>query len=151
VPDIPPPQPNATTRERYARHQMNPCAKCHLSIDPLGFAFLNYDTVGAYQDLERGKPIDASGTLDLPSGKLEWRDGVELVRKLAKLDEVHACLGKQWFRYLMRRQEGPGDALSLLRAGEAFRRADGLADLIVALTRTRAFTHRTPAPGEVLP
>jgi len=152
VADPAPQQPGATTRERYARHHMDPCAKCHLSVDPLGFAFLNYDAVGAYHATEQGKPIDASGALDLPSGKLQWKDGVDLARKLAKLEEVRACMAKQWFRYLLRRQEGPGDALSLRRAGQAFQGSSHvLADLIVALTRTRAFTHRTPAPGEVLP
>lgn len=152
VPAVPGPAPGATTRERYAQHNMDPCAKCHLSIDPLGFAFLNYDAVGAYHSTEGGKPIDASGVLELPSGKLQWKDGVELVQKLARLDEVRACVGKQWFRYLLRRKEGPGDALSLRRAAEAFQGSSHvLADLIVGLTRTRAFTHRTPAPGEVLP
>jgi hypothetical protein len=152
VPDLKPVQPNATTRERYAQHAMSPCASCHHSIDPLGFAFLNYDAVGGYQTLDGGKPIDASGTLMLPSGELKWTDGVDLVRKLAQRDEVRACLGKQWFRYLMHRKEGPGDALSLRRAGEDFQRSSYvLAELIVGLVRTRAFTHRTPAPGEVLP
>jgi hypothetical protein len=152
-PDPPPPGP-ATTRERHARHAMSPCAECHLKIDPLGFAFLNYDSIGRYRLTEPDFPdqnIDASGELKLPSGTLQWRDGVDLARKLASIEEVRACMGKQWFRYLMHRKEGPGDERSLRLAREAFGPSYTLKELIVGLTRTRSFTHRTPSPGEVLP
>jgi hypothetical protein len=133
---------------------MAPCAKCHLIIDPLGFAFDNYDAIGAWRTTEPGspKPLDTSGALMLPSGELKWKNGLELVRQLPGLEETRACAGKQWFRYLMRRKEGPGDARSLALAGQAFSRSSyQLRELLVGFTRTRAFSHRTPSPGEVLP
>ena len=68
------------------------------------------------------------------------------------MDEVRACAGKQWFRYLLRRKEGPGDVASLALAGQAFTASsDQLRELVIAFMKTRAFTHRTPAAGEKLP
>jgi hypothetical protein len=154
VPELREPVPGATTRERFQQHDMSPCAGCHQKIDPFGFAFLTYDAVGAYRTTEPGDPrlIDATGSMMLPSGELRWTSAVDLVKKMATLEETRSCMSRQWFRYVMHRKEGPGDLRSLSQAQETFRGASyRLQDLIVGLTRTRAFTHRTPAAGEVLP
>ena len=51
-------------RERLAGHRANPaCASCHRLMDPVGFAFENYDAVGRWRATDGGAPIDASGTL----------------------------------------------------------------------------------------
>ena len=51
-------------RERLAGHRANPaCASCHRLMDPVGFAFENYDAVGRWRIADGGTPIDASGTL----------------------------------------------------------------------------------------
>ncbi len=54
-----------TMRERMAAHRANPvCATCHNSLDPLGFAFENFDAVGQWRDVDKAYvPIDASGRL----------------------------------------------------------------------------------------
>src|SRR5207248_2017174 len=37
-------------RQRMEQHRVNPnCANCHAKMDPLGFAFENYNAVGAYR------------------------------------------------------------------------------------------------------
>ena len=73
----PPPPPNVpeledtgtgetaqSMRERMSAHRANPaCAACHKLMDPVGFAFENYDAVGRWRETEGGTPIDASGTL----------------------------------------------------------------------------------------
>ena len=57
-----------TLRERLEKHRANAvCAGCHAKIDPLGFAFENYDAVGVFRTKEANKNIDASGTL--PDGR----------------------------------------------------------------------------------
>src|SRR5206468_2565022 len=44
VEPTPPAQPKATLRQKLAAHQSDAnCAACHKKIDPLGFAFDNYD------------------------------------------------------------------------------------------------------------
>ncbi|GDY19744.1 filamin [Verrucomicrobiota bacterium] len=75
----PPPPPGApeldaqkeltgTLRQRMEQHRANPnCASCHTQMDALGFAFENYDAVGAYRKRDGTADIDSSGTL--PDGK----------------------------------------------------------------------------------
>ena len=54
----------ASMRERLAGHRANPaCASCHRLMDPVGFAFENYDAVGRWREADGGVQIDASGTL----------------------------------------------------------------------------------------
>jgi hypothetical protein len=152
VPQPQQPAPGLTTRERFAMHAMNPCATCHQLTDPIGFAFESYDAVGAYRTTDQGKPVDASGTLVLPSGEIRFKDAVELVHAFAGNKDVEACVATQWLRYLLRRSELRGDQSSLQAATDAFRRSsDDVRELLVALVKTRAFTHRTPSAGEVLP
>jgi hypothetical protein len=61
----------ATVRMQLAAHSKHAaCASCHRKIDPLGFAFDNYDAIGRWRVTEKvshgkGKDpnVDASGTL----------------------------------------------------------------------------------------
>jgi hypothetical protein len=148
-----PPPPGATTRQRYETALAGCAGACH-PIYPLGWAFENYDALGAYRIMEPGTTqlIDPSGSIPLPSGELAWKTPLELVRRLPQLGEVQGCVGKQWLRYLLRRKEGPGDAHSLAAAASVFERSSHvLREALVALITSRAFSHRTPSPGEELP
>lgn len=141
----PDPDPNLTTRQRFAQHTADPaCRDCHELIDPVGFGFEHYDAIGKYRASENGLPVDASGelteTLDA-NGKF---DGVpELAKRLSQSAEVHACMTKQWFRFALGRAETDADACSLEHATKTFTEADGdLRELIVALVQTEAFRVR---------
>ena len=53
-----------TLRERITEHREDPaCAACHDIIDPVGFAFENFDAVGRWRTHDEGVPVDASGRL----------------------------------------------------------------------------------------
>lgn len=55
---------NLTLRQQFAEHRTNAsCAGCHAFLDPMGFAFENYDAIGRWRDQEKKQPIDASGSL----------------------------------------------------------------------------------------
>jgi hypothetical protein len=152
VPDVKPPSPGVTTRERFAEHSMSPCAVCHQAFDPIGFAFENYDGVGRYRTTDNGQPVDSSGSLKLSSGVVNFKDALELLPALAGADEVRACMATQWMRYLLRREETRGDMPSLDAVQTAFRESSyDLRELLVAIVSSDAFTRRTPAVGEVLP
>jgi hypothetical protein len=72
---VPPEGDKITIRQRLTVHaQTASCAACHRNIDPLGFAFDQYDAVGQWRTHEKvdgGKgqdpPVDASGML--PDGR----------------------------------------------------------------------------------
>ena len=58
-----------TARELLVQHQQDPeCAVCHRKMDPLGFAFQNFDLSGRWRDVE----FDQYHRYEL-DGKIEWR------------------------------------------------------------------------------
>ncbi|HEX4773346.1 MAG TPA: DUF1592 domain-containing protein [Bryobacteraceae bacterium] len=77
---IPPPPPNvprldeetvglgASIRTQMEEHRKNPmCASCHQKMDPIGFAFENYNAIGQWREKDGKWPVDASGKL--PDGR----------------------------------------------------------------------------------
>jgi hypothetical protein len=150
VPAVADPNPMQTTRQRFEVHGKAACAQsCHSIIDPVGFAFEEFDAVGAYRTQENGMNIDSSGTFNLNSGPVTFKNAVEMINELVKRPETTECMVKQWLRYGMRRQEGAGDEASLKALQTQFKSSGDLRELIVALTKTRSFTHRTLSDGEV--
>jgi hypothetical protein len=151
VPPLPEPKPGQTTRERVSVHSMAPCATCHLLIDPVGFSFENYDAIGRYRTMEENKPVDASGSFSIGKDTIKFKNAVELLPAMAKSQEVRDCMATQWWRYALRRQELQSEDPSLKLVREAFRQSgNDLRELLVAFTRTRAFSHRQPSADEVL-
>jgi hypothetical protein len=152
IPPLPDPQPGQTTRQRTSVHSEASCATCHRLIDPLGFAFENYDAIAKYRTLDEGQPVDASGVFPLGSGEIAFKNAVELMPQLAKSQEVADCMVTQWWRYALRRGELPSEEPSLKLVREAFKGSGhDMRELLVAFTRTRAFSHRKPSLDEVLP
>ncbi|MDX2019695.1 MAG: DUF1592 domain-containing protein [Deltaproteobacteria bacterium] len=108
---IPPPPPNvnselpavppgATQREILEIHMTNPaCASCHALTDPIGFAFANFDAIGAFHEQEAGRPVDASGDLD---GK-SFKNSAELGALLVDDPRTRFCLVRQLVRYALGR------------------------------------------------
>jgi hypothetical protein len=132
-------------------HKQPDCAGCHNLIDPLGFAFENYDAIGAFRTKDQDKDVDTAGSVNLPSGtSLKFRDAVDLTGQLAKLPEVQTCMATQWMRYMMGRREVDGEKPSLAVLEGLFKSSGfDFRELLVGMTRTRSFTHRSASPGEV--
>lgn len=149
---ITPPEvdPNLPTRDRFKEHSEDPlCGGCHHMLDPVGFGFEHYDSLGRWRDMEAGRPIDASG--ELTSAVIAGAfDGVPaLAEMLVSSPEVESCMARQWFRYAYGRVESLDDQCTLDSLGEGFA-ASGrrIGDLIIALTQTEAFLSRRAPTGE---
>ncbi len=102
-------QPKATLRMKLEAHISDPsCASCHRKIDPLGFAFDNYDALGrwrteeAVRDGDGAYPkVDASGVL--PDGR-KFADSTELRRLLlTDTDKFAAAFVEKLATYALRR------------------------------------------------
>ena len=168
APEVGEPQPTTTTRERFAVHTQQACAKgCHELVDPWGFAFENFDQVGHYRSQESGKPVDSSGLPQAdgtvggrtPQGTIiPFKSGGELVNALAASNEVSWCASRHWTRYLLGRLESEADVGALTNAyvsaayaaDRATARPFSVRDFLVALVGTKAFRFRAPAAGEAL-
>lgn len=93
-----------TTRQRVdLQTKSESCQACHRMINPLGFAFENFDAVGRFRAEEKGKPIDATGVYQTRTGeKVKFADVRELASFLAKSDETHEAFVEQLFHYLVK-------------------------------------------------
>ncbi|MEO7033482.1 MAG: DUF1588 domain-containing protein [Polyangiaceae bacterium] len=98
---VPPaPDPNATTRERYAQHATDPvCKGCHEYLDGVGFTFENFDAIGRLRTTESGQAIDTSGDIALGGKTLTLGNSVDLAQALATSEDVRACAARQIVRF----------------------------------------------------
>ncbi len=142
--ELPEPSANSTARERFAEHSSNPsCSGCHELMDPIGFGFESFDTLGRFRTTDNGQPIDDSGSI-IDSDVDGTFDGLsQLANKLASSDEVKACYAKMWFRFAYGRGETQADACTLEQLHVSFDAAGGnVKELLVALTQSDAFLYR---------
>jgi hypothetical protein len=158
----PPPPPNVepleptpkdaskmTVRMQLADHATNAtCASCHRKIDPLGFAFDNFDAVGRWRTVEKvtaGKgddpPVDASGTL--ADGRA-FAGPDEFKRLLAAdIDAFATAFTRHLATYALRRPLTVDDAAGIAAITAACK-ADGyrLKSLLEALVTSELFLKR---------
>lgn len=110
----PPPPPDAgaldetqvnmhgTVRQQFEQHRAKPvCASCHVRMDPLGFAFENYDAIGRWRTHEGKFPVDPAGTL--PDGR-SFAGAQELKGVLRQdADAFARCLTEKMLTYALGR------------------------------------------------
>jgi hypothetical protein len=115
-------------------------------MDPLGYAFEHFDSVGAFRETENGVTLDVTGEIfESPDPALAGQfNGVqEMAQKLAVSDQVRDCMATQWFRYTIGRTEVQPDSCSLGTLFDTFGTASGdINELIVGVTQTDAFMYR---------
>jgi hypothetical protein len=162
VPPVPDPGTPKTTRELYAAHAADPkCRNCHRTIDNFGFAFEQYDGMGAYRAEGREIVRTAAGTVLLPVDTAtvvagtgtdldgEYEDSNALARALSGSAAVRACVARQMFRAAA----GRGDA-SARSAEENFltrwrqlpvEQQGNLIETLVAFVRSDVFVERSTA------
>lgn len=152
IPQVKDITPGLTTRQRFEEHSTNPCATaCHAILDPLGFAFENYDGIGQYRTTDNNLPVNAATTLTLDGQTIPVQDARGLAAALANSDEAQTCFAKQWFRYALGRVDTAQDLASITTAATTFKTASrDVRELVVGLSTSRTFRYRTPGTGEVL-
>ena len=152
----PAPDPDRTTRERFAEHTSElACAGCHALIDPLGFGFEHFDGVGRYREEEGGAPIDATGEMVLArdfalNGPYDGTN--ELVDLLVNADEVRECYIEQWMTFAFGRALTEAEACSLEGMTQAFTAEGGvIKELLIDIVLSDAFRFRLTVDRGDLP
>ena len=112
VPAIEPPtaqSPKASLRDKLTAHSTNPnCAACHSKIDPLGFAWDNYDAIGQWRTLEKvpagvGSDPEIKPAGAMPDGRA-FKDSVAFKQLLiADRDAVARAFVEHLSTYALRR------------------------------------------------
>jgi hypothetical protein len=147
---VPPPPPDidlnldddemgeaTTLREKLEQHREDPlCAGCHAFIDPPGFLFEHFDSIGAWRELDNGYPIDASGDLDgVPLA--DARDLAEVLRDDPRVGE---CITTQLYRHAAGRLEHWKERPGLKDITAAFAASDyRFRELLLHLVTSEAF------------
>jgi hypothetical protein len=155
----PPPPPNVPElkedqvrtsgglRERMEQHRANPaCAACHARMDPLGFAFENYNAVGAFRQKDGDAAIDASGTL--PDGR-SFKGPEELKAILKdKKAQFARCLTEKVLTYALGRGLEYYDRRAVDRITAALARDEyRFSTLAVAIAQSDPFRLRRGKEG----
>lgn len=95
-----------TLRERLEEHRKNPaCYSCHAIMDPPGFLFENFDSIGAFRTLVSGLPVNAQSDFEGET----LGNASELAARLGNDPRVARCLVKQVFRHASARIDVAGD------------------------------------------
>lgn len=129
-------------RERVAEHRANPaCASCHNLMDPIGFAFENYDAVGRWRTTDGDAPVDASGVM--PDGT-KFANAAELRRAMLRRPELFvSTLTEKLLTYALGRGVEPFDAPAVRQivrgAGQKEYR---FSSLILEIVKSTPFTMR---------
>ena len=125
-----------TIRQQLELHRENKaCYSCHAKIDPMGFAFENFDVVGRWRDRYRGArdPIDTKTTM--ANGK-EIADIIEFKKMLRDREPlIVRCLTEKMLVYATGRKletTDRGETNSIItKLGEKENRLRDLVHLVV--------------------
>ncbi len=117
--NVPPPIPGADfskvtvtddmqTRERFETlAAVAPCSGCHQVINPPGYLFEEFDQLGRHRATEKGRPINARGTLPTPFGSEpyagvgDWDGIVPLSDWLGTSPEARTCFAAHFTSYIL--------------------------------------------------
>jgi mono/diheme cytochrome c family protein len=136
-------QLKGTLRQQMEQHRANAvCASCHQRMDPIGFAFENFDAIGGWREKDAAGDIDASGVL--PDGRMF--DGSAGLKKLMRTDKEAfvRCVAEKMLTYAIGRGLEDYDR----RAVKAIVQATGKADdrfsaLLIEIVKCDPFQKRT--------
>ena len=134
----------ATIREQLLLHRKHEaCNGCHRKIDPMGFAFENFDQVGRWRDrYPRSKDlIDASSTM---ANGQSLKDIVEFKQMLlSREEEVTRCLTEKLLTYSSGRVMEPIDRGEIDRiVTDLARTKGGIRDLIKLVVESEIFLNK---------
>jgi hypothetical protein len=103
-----------TTREKTTMHTSpESCQTCHTIINPTGFAFEGYDTLGRPRTEDNGRPIDTSGTIAIDGFMVPFKSADDLGQAIAASDDAHYCYATNLVRYAYGRREAGSDGCTI--------------------------------------
>ncbi len=157
----PPPPPDAplleeteqaalsgSLRQRMEQHRSKPaCANCHARMDPIGFAFENYDAIGRYRTKDGEFPIETAGNLPDGTGFAGPSDFKQILRD--RKDQFTRCLVEKLMIYGLGRGLEYYDRPVIERTVAETARGDyRVSSLIQAIVRSEPFRLRRGLKGE---
>ena len=132
-----------TMRQLMEIHREKPlCASCHARMDPLGFAFENFNPLGAYHESDGENPIDPAG--QLITGE-KFKDVSELAHVLAttRKDDFYRCLTGKLLTYAIGRGLEYYDTVTVEKIVSALNASNGaMRSVIYGIVESAPFQKR---------
>jgi len=148
IPPLPPLQPGETNRQNVDKLTGGCGMTCHNNmINPLGFAFEGFDSMGQPRTMDNSLPVDSSGSYTFADGSNKtWKDAAGLMQVLAATPQVHTCYAKKLASFGLQRDMVANDMPMLQSLSSASVGQGGsVKQLIVNLVKSDAFrTHGGP-------
>jgi hypothetical protein len=157
VPDPPPnvnttlPTTNGPMTNRQLFEQLTSpaeCQACHGSlINPLGFAFENFDNMGRFRTKEGDLPINAAASYPFKDGRKTFQDANQLMKLIAEGDDAHDCYARGLFGYIFGRDiaaDSAPDTALLAEVTLRSKQSASVKSMILDLTSTDSFIYRLP-------
>ncbi len=119
------PPAGLTERQLIERHSTDPaCAKCHVRIDPLGFALENFDAVGRFRQQDAaGLTIDSKTQLQ-DGTRLDGIDGLRAYLLGSRRDDFLRQFNRKLLGYALGRSVQLSDEPLLDELGTALKEND---------------------------
>ncbi|EYF05117.1 DUF1592 domain-containing protein [Chondromyces apiculatus] len=136
-----------TNRDRVNAHTgAGTCGgACHATlINPVGFAFENYDALGQWRTEDNGLPVNAADEYRFASGTQKFENGVALSQVIAESREAHQCYAKHWMEYGLGRAATDADRPMIAKLSEESRTGTPVKQLLLSIVESDAFLTRSP-------
>lgn len=90
-------------KELLASHREEAlCSSCHSRMDPLGLSLENFDALGAWRDMEKDLPIDATGQLITGESFQDFRDLRKIIAT-ERREDFYRCMSEKLLIYALGR------------------------------------------------
>lgn len=145
-----------TMRQRVTLHTgPGTCgASCHATmINPIGFAFEQFDAVGAFRERDRnGLEIDAADAYAFRGQVRSYEDALELSAILAEQRMTHSCYAEHLLQFVHGRAPAQSDEVLLRRLTRAsLNDSTSLRGLVRVLVTSETFRQRSTRELDELP
>ena len=144
LPPVPPQQATETNRQRYEGLTNGCGAPCHtVFINPIGFAFEDYDGIGRYRTTDNGKPVDTTGSYPFSDGTHTFKESSDLMQLIANGPQAHQCWSKKLASYALERDMMDSERPTIEAMGQVSQSTGGsLKQVMLTLVQSPSFrTH----------
>lgn len=147
TPPVPALEEGQTNRDRYTALTGACGGACHADIiNPVGFAFENFDGLGRQRDTDNGIPVNTTGKYPLAEGVTEFQNSDDLMQAMANGKQAHQCYAKRIAGYALQRDLVEADRKLVEALGAAsLEGGANVKGMMLALIKENAF--RTHAGG----
>jgi hypothetical protein len=145
IPPLPEVVPGQTNRERVTAFTgKGTCGEsCHGNyINPLGFAFENFDAMGQVRTMDNGKTIDSTGEYPFADGVQSFTGAPALLALLAAQAQPHQTYSANLAEFVLARDVAEKDRTFVNTLGQTSMSAGSIKQLALAIIKSPAFATR---------